>query len=168
MARGRKPVEQPPQINVTQDVFLEFYDELTEKLRLKKSADSAVASVYKRAEAAGIDRKTLKRAYADSLLTDSERQRAEEIHRQYMIWLGKPVGFQGAMDLGQPAANGHDASPAVEKHQMNVAYVEGHNSGKAGHPVTNCKYDPGTEQHQQWSLGWAAGQKDAVAALGGA
>lgn len=171
MARSKK--SQPEtEGNVTRAHFLEVFDELTSALRLKASADSAVASVYKRAERTGLDRKQLKRAYAESLKATDEREMDDRRYRQYLEWLGKPVGFQPDLPI-DPAGREIDPEAdaaedaAVAKHELNVAFTQGANAGKAGAAMASDPYAPGTEQHQQWSLGWSDGQKEAVQALGG-
>ena len=158
MARGRPRKEHPTTSNVTPATILGFADELTTALRVKRSADSAVANVYKRAESAGLDRKTLKRAHTDAQKAENERLVDEQRYRRYMAALGCPV---------DDVANGEDAE-AAEKHQNNEAFESGIAAGAAGSPITNCPFDPGTESYQSYSLGWSQGQKQAVEALGGA
>ena len=111
MARGRKKADTPAMDgNVSRETFLEHYDAVTEKLRLKKEADSALANSYRAAERAGIDRKMLKRVRQEADLTAEERAIDERRRRLYLDWLGKPVGFQAEMPVVvAPAANGHAA-----------------------------------------------------------
>lgn len=174
MARGRPRAEAATHGNVVQSTLLEFHDELVEAYRLKASADGALRNVYKRAEQAGLDRKTLKRAYTDAQKAENERHVDDERYRRYMAWLGKPIGTQAEMplpngeggeDTEQPA-NGEDTE-AVAKHENNAAFESGVAAGAAGNPNAN-PFDVGTENHQSYSLGWSSGQKQAVEALGGA
>lgn len=175
MARGRKPASATAAAethgNVTQATVLEFNDELTQLLRLKKSADSAVSNCYKRAESAGLDRKTLKRAREDSQKAENERQVDHERYVRYMGWLGVPVGTPveplASDETDEPEPNGA-AVEAVEKHQSNVAFEQGVHAGKAGANAASNPHQPGSEGYQAFSLGWASGQKEAVMALGGA
>jgi len=154
--------------------LLEYNDMLTTALRVKASADSAVAAVYKRAESAGLDRKTLKRAHNDALKAANERQTDEERYRLYMRWLSAPVDPdetvsddpEDATEAGE-AGNGADAE-VIQKHENNVAFEEGVAAGTAGSPMSNCGYDVASEEYQSYSLGWSQGQKAAVEALGGA
>lgn len=175
MAQGRKksPVADTHG-NVSQATLLEFHDELVEAYRLKASADGALRNVYKRAEQAGLDRKTLKRAYTDAQKAENERQVDDERYRRYMAWLGKPIGTQAEMPLpngetegAEQPANGEDTE-AVAKHENNAAFEEGLSAGKAGANGASNPHEPGSEAMQSWSSGWAAGQKEAVMALGGA
>lgn len=173
MARGRKPAAASGGTethgNISQATLLEFNDELTQLLRLKKSADSAVSNCYKRAESAGLDRKTLKRAREDSQKAENERQVDHERYVRYMAWLNVPVGTQAEMPMNgeDGAANGEDTE-AVEKHENNDAYEAGVHAGKAGANAASNPHQPGSEPHASFSLGWSAGQKEAVMALGGA
>lgn len=162
-----RPKKTPPedQGNVTRAHFLEVFDELTKALRLKASADSAVAAVYKRAEHTGIDRKQLKRAYAESLKATDEREVDDRRYRQYLEWLGKPVGFQPELPVDPPDAA---ETAAVAEHGNNQAFEAGVHAGKAGASLASAPYMVGTEEHQSYSLGWSKGQGEAVAALGGA
>jgi hypothetical protein len=167
-----RPRKTPPDGgNVTQATVLQFHDELTEALRLKAASDSKVANVYKRAESAGLDRKTLKAAHKDALKASNERLVDHERYCQYMRWLGVPVDEtpDEPDETGdESAANGEDTE-AVARHRGNKAYEEGVYAGKAGaNMAASNAYQPGTEEHQSFSLGWSAGQKEAVEALGGA
>jgi ribosome modulation factor len=169
MGKGRKKADSPAMDgNVSRETFLEHYDAITEKLRLKKEADSALATAYKSAERNGIDRKALKRAREMADLTAEERSIADRRLRLYSEWLGKPLGFQAEMPMetAAPAANGHDA--AGEKHASNEAYEWGVSAGKAGAADGSCPYPAGSEEMQSWKNGWIAGQKIAVESLGGA
>lgn len=173
MARGRKKQDTPAMDgNVSRATFLEHYDTITEKLRVKKEADSALATAYKSAERNGIDRKALKRAREMADLTAEERSIADRRLRLYAEWLGKPLGFQAEMPVEPAAANGHAPAPdeASQKHENNEAYEWGVSAGKAGAAIESIvsRYQPGSEEHQQASLGWSQGQKIAVESLGGA
>ena len=177
MAKGstrRRRAETPEMDgNVGRATFLECFDDVKEKLRLKKEADSALANSYKRAENAGIDRKILKKALHDAELSAEERVINDRRYRLYLDWLGKPLGTQADIfeteTAAEPVANGHDTAAeaeAVAKHQNNEAYEAGVAAGKAGADMASCPYQPGTEEHQVFSTGWSAGQAAAVAALG--
>jgi hypothetical protein len=169
MARGRPRKEPETHGNVSQSTLLEFHDELVEAYRLKASADGALRNVYKRAEQAGLDRKTLKRAYSDAQKAENERQVDDERYRRYMAWLGVPVGTQAEMTLSdedESQANGEDTE-AVEQHKNNMAFEEGVSAGKAGANAASNPHPPGSEAFQAFSLGWSAGQKETVMALGG-
>jgi ribosome modulation factor/uncharacterized protein (UPF0335 family) len=185
MARGRKKANgsesarAAPKMaagNVTQQTFLSHYDTIIEKLREKKSADSALANAYKAAERDGIDKKELKRAVADAQLTTDERELRDRRYRQYMEFLDKPVGFQTGMDLngdaaGQQATDAGQAAAdaeALSKHREHDGYEQGFAAGKAGASTSSNPYDPGSDAFSGWHTGWAAGQADAVANLGGA
>lgn len=172
-ARGR-PRKEREIVNYDQPTFLKHYDDITEKLRLKASADSALSTAYKAAERAGVDRKDLKRARGESEKTADERQRDADKLRQHMEWLGKPLGHQAGMDLApqEPTPNGHDEHPglavAVEKHQNTEAFESGVSAGKAGSALAACPFEPGSEQYQSYSSGWSEGQRLAIESLGGA
>lgn len=158
--------------NVTRKTLLEFNDALTVALREKATADSAVANVYKRAETAGLDRKTFKKAHADALKAANERQVDHERYCLYMRMLGVPVGEGDAEADGDKAgADQTEAgeAEAVAQHEANKAFEEGVYAGKAGaNMAASNSYQPGSAEHQSFSLGWFSGQKEAVEALGGA
>lgn len=171
MARGKKREIPNVDGNVQKETFLEMYDLITEKLRLKKEADSALATAYKAAERNGIDRKALKRAREAADLTAEERAIADRRHRLYLEWLGKPLGFQAEMPVEPAPANGHaEPDEAGQRHASNEAYEWGVSAGKAGAAIESItsRYQPGSEEFQSASAGWAAGQKIAVESLGGA
>lgn len=171
MAKTRKAKDTPAMDgNVSRQTFLEHYDVITEKLRVKKEADSALATAYKAAERNGLSRKELKRARDTADLTAEERTINDRRYRLYLDWLGKPIGTQAD---AEPTANGHaTADPAeteaVQKHENNEAYEWGISAGKAGAALESMPYTPGTEEYQSAASGWAIGQKQAVEALGGA
>jgi hypothetical protein len=161
--------------NVAKATLLEHHDAIVTKLRLKKEADSALANAWKAAERDGISKKELKRVMDDNALTAEELAVRDRRHALYRAWLNRPVGFQSTMEMPaseseQPAAaNGHAApDEADQQHARNAAFEEGVVAGKAGADLASCAYLPGTEEHQQFSSGWAAGQRQAVEALGGA
>jgi uncharacterized protein (UPF0335 family) len=180
MPRKRKSADAEPKPanhnqGPSQAKFLEHFA-ITALLAAKRSADSNLSNAYKQAERDGIDRKILKRAFLENDKTAADRERADQTLRQYMEWLGKPLGTQAAMDFGndnKPAANGHaEADPetaaAVASHEATQTFHHGVTAGRAGAAAASNPHQPGSEQAQQWSTGWAAGQKEAVMALGGA
>lgn len=181
MPRGKRSSDAPastPAVdgNIAKSTMLEHHDAIVTKLRLKKEADSALANAWKAAERDGISKKELKRVMDDNALTAEELAVRDRRHALYRAWLNRPVGFQSTMempaaagDAEQPAAaNGH-AMPdeADQQHARNAAFEEGVVAGKAGADLASCAYVPGTEEHQQFSSGWALGQRQAVESLGG-
>lgn len=161
MAKTRKAKDTPTMDgNVSRQTFLEHYDVITEKLRVKKEADSALATAYKAAERNGLSRKELKRARDTADLTAEERTINDRRYRLYLDWLGKPIGTQATADPAE--------TEAVQKHENNEAYEWGISAGKAGAALESMPYTPGTEEYQSAASGWAIGQKQAVEALGGA
>lgn len=173
MARTRKAKNPDMDGNTSRATFLEHHDIIVEKLRLKKEADSALGNAYKSAERDGIDKKELKRAIADGNLSSDELAVRDRKYALYREWLSKPIGFQGQMDVAAAAEpNGHASDPAeseaVANHENNKAFEAGVTAGKAGADIASCPFDPGTEEHQSYSLGWSSGQRAAVEALGGA
>lgn len=154
----------------SQAVFLEHFDAIGEKLRVKKTADAALANAYKAAERDGLDRKDLKFAIAESLKGTDEREVSHARRLQYLAWLGKPVGHQGDIfgaESAAPEPTPEDTA-AVERHENNVAFQKGVEAGAAGAALASCPYEIGGEEYQQFSVGWSAGQAEAVRALGGA
>lgn len=157
--------------NLTQAVFLQHHDDVIEKLRLKKEADSALSNAYKAAGRNGVDIKELKRAIAMSALSAEERAMSDAKQRRYLEWLGRPIGTQATMFTeDDPQPNGHDreTAEAVHQHEQSEAYEAGVAAGKAGAAIESITslYQPGTEEFQSASQGWAEGQRLAVAALG--
>lgn len=167
MARSKK-IPHAPTGNVTGDTFLEFYDRLVEAVHAKDAAAMALANVYRAAERAGIDKKQLKRAYAESQKTADEREIDDGKFRQYMDWLGKPVGTQAEMFRGDPEAAQAPSPEASDKHDASQAHYAGHDAGRAGANIDSNPHQPGTEAFAEWRGGWGEGQAAAVAALGGA
>lgn len=158
--------------------FLEHVDNIVDKLAVKRSADSALATAYKAAEKDGLDRKDLKFAIAEGGLSSDERELRHRRRMQYLEFLGKPVGTQTDMFTeeaadqsageGDPEAAAEDEA-AVARHELNVAFNQGSIAGKAGAQAASNPYQPGSEQAQSWSTGWSAGQKEFVTStLGGA
>lgn len=174
MARGRKAAAATPQVdgNVTREAFLSAYDVVTEKLRLKKEADSALANAYRAAERAGVDRKMLKAVRAEADLSAEERAINDRRRRLYLQWLNKPIGTQAEMPLPDAAgeANGHAEPPdeADQAHARTEAYEWGVSAGKGGAADSSCPYQPGSSEMQEWKSGWIEGQRVAVESLGGA
>lgn len=170
MARGRKKTAAEI-TNVSKSDFLKFFDDLTSALRVKASADSALQNVYKMAEHAGIDRKQLKRAYAESQKTADERDRDHEKLRLYLEWLGKPIGTQATIDLGDESEKTEPETPedaeAAERHSRNQAFEQGVIAGKANANADSNPFIIGSAQAQDWSFGYAEGMKEGVAALAG-
>src|SRR5262249_34333730 len=146
----------------------QLFDEAMDAKAVVTSAQGKYRNVLKRAKDAGINIDELRDAMK---LSTQDRDRREANHRdrmRYMIWLGKPLGEQGTLDLGGAAPNGDGGAlsdedkEAIERHKASEAYREGHYAGKCGASVESCPYQPGYEQHQQWRLGWNAGQEELV------
>jgi hypothetical protein len=172
MAKGRRrAADSNPETmgNVTKASFLDHVTDLTEKYRIKKNADSALASAFKAAERDGLDRKELKRAMADRDLTTDELAVRDRKYAKYREWLNKPVGFQAELVPADaaPAARDPETAAAEERHAHSKAYEEGIAAGNAGADIASGRYAPGTEEAQQFSLGWSFAQQQAVARLGG-
>jgi len=169
MARGRRrPADNPDmEGNLSKPTFLEMYDLVREKLRLKKEADSALSNAYKACERSGIDTKELKGAMKKAELSAEERAIKARKQARYQQWLG-------LLPMEAPATNGHDPAPdpaeaeAVQKHENSEAYEWGVSAGKAGAAIESLPYTPGSEEYQQAHLGWSEGQRLAVESLGGA
>ena len=143
---ARQPSVAPDPSNLTAKTFVEAFDDVSEKLTTKKSADAALANAYKRWEGMGVDKKELKLAIADAALDAATRQRKYEHHQRNMEWLGKPIGFQSAMDLQEPAP------------QSASAYDAGLAAGLAGASGDACPHDHSEPARADWISGWMEGQ----------
>jgi ribosome modulation factor len=175
MPRRKKTVDadETPTVdgNVTKATVLQHHDAIVEKLRVKKEADSALAHAWKQCERDGIDKKELKRIIAERDMSADELAVRDRKYALYRAWLAKPVGYQASMLDKETAPNGHDTEAeahAVEQHQQNEAYDDGYRAGRAGSALSFCPFEIGSQQYQDYSLGWSSGQKAAVESLGGA
>lgn len=150
--------------NVTKATFIELYDEAVDAKAATDSAQGKYRNVLKRAKAEGIDPAILKEAMRLSNQDRDRRESDEKLRQQYMIWLDKPLGHQGALDLGGAAAANEtpEDKAATDKHKLSEAHREGHYAGKCGAAIESCPYQPGTEHHVTWRQAWNIGQAELV------
>jgi len=147
--------------NLTKATFLEFYDKysssMTEQARLK----SAHGTLLKQAKGAGVDLDELKLAYKQSSLDPAEIALHEEERRRYRLWLKRPVGFQANIldEEGPQEPDSPEDEAAVYAHTLRVAYDDGVKAGRAGADPAWSSFPAGTEEHQQYSLGYEVGKE---------
>lgn len=150
--------------NVTQATFLEFYDELVSAKAAVDGAQGTYRNILKRAKGANVNIDMLR---ASMKLANQDRLRRETDFRdlqQMMIWLEKPLGTQGSLDLPETAPASTGDKDAAATHLLNEAEREGVEAGKHGANIASCPYQVGTEHHQRWTTGWHSGQREAVGA----
>jgi hypothetical protein len=144
--------------NVTKATFLQGYDEYAASLGELDRAKSQHQALCKSLKGRGLSLDELKESYKLHRM-DTERREAKFANlSRYMLWLGKPIGYQSDLELDTELVNADDIE-AVEKHALAEAYQAGYVSGKTGAGMAFCAFEPGTEAHQQYSLGVEVGTK---------
>jgi uncharacterized protein (UPF0335 family) len=82
------------QTNITQSTFLAFIEELDNADQMVAEAVGNRKDVYKRAEGAGLKKKALIQARKVAEQSGDLRDEHDRDFRLYMLWLGKPIGYQ--------------------------------------------------------------------------
>lgn len=159
------PAAPPPNSNVTQATFLQFVEELN-------NADQAVAEavgmrkdIRKRARGAGLVMSQVDRARKEADKSGDKREMEDREYRRYMMWFGKPLGYQAdwieperrASALAGAVPNGEDIA-AVSEHQQRQVELAGRAAGEAGRDRGVNPWSPGTQLYDTWDASWLAGQ----------
>ncbi len=146
---------------VSPELFLDFTREARLAKRACDEANSAYRHVLKRAEKAGINLKQFRRALADAGMDPDVKAQDDKIHASYMAWLGKPLGFQGTLDIVEPTQRAKDALA------NEVWEQEGYDAALAGRGPDDCPYEAGSIAASFWRTGNSEGNafKNKVPAL---
>jgi len=104
MPRGRPPKPKPDASKLTQDQLNEVYEEAIGLKSRMDTARSVYQNCFKRAETLGINRAALSRVIREAARDRDKREIDHQDFVRYMQWIGKPVGTQLAMDLGEPTS----------------------------------------------------------------
>lgn len=160
--RGRKAKEKPPQIalkDIPDETIAHHVDKLlVEQMKLAdamkevQAARGRIAGVLDVAKKDGIPKAKLK-AYSAAMKRDQVEAREELEFIERVARIMNDDGFLEQMELFK-------GSPEVKKAAAPKA--EGRAAGKAGRSAAENPHRQGTEEHQEWDLGWRAGQADIV------
>lgn len=161
--RGRKAkAPKPPPIalkNIPDDTIAHHVDKLlVEQMKLDDAmkevaaARGRIAGVLDVAKKDGIPKAKLK-AYTAAMKRDQVEAREEMEFIERVARIMGDDSFIEQMELFK-------GSPEVKKAAAPKA--EGRAAGKAGRSAADNPHAPGSEAHQEWDLGWRAGQADIV------
>jgi hypothetical protein len=155
--------------NLTQASFLQFIDELDNADQMVAEAVGNRKDVRKRCIGAGLNIKAVDQARKVAEQAGDKREQHDRDFRQYMLWLGKPMGFQANWidpDHGNaPAPNGQDMA-AVSEHQQQQVERAGRAAGEAGRDRGANPWSPGHVLAQLWDQQWLAGQEALARKIG--
>jgi hypothetical protein len=156
-----------PGSNVTQETFLAFIEELDNADQMVAEAVGNRKDVYKRAEGAGLNKPALIEARRVAQQSGERRDRHHRDVRQYMLWYGKPIGYQGDLLAPDgPATRSRSSNgETVSEHQANQIEAEGRNAGEAGRNRSENPWSPGTFTAERWDAGWLEGQAAIAATM---
>ncbi len=154
--------------NVTRATFLEFvekHEEIDEELAEHQETGRSIRRRRKDLRAtitaSGIVIAEFDRHLVDEKRSGEEREAAEHAYRQYMAWRGKPIGFQGKLDL---AADSPADALAFEQREVKRADRDGFKAGKSGDRADSNPWRPGSEPFAEWHSSWLRGQAEKVTA----
>lgn len=147
-------------LNVDQGKFLAFvgrYEDFEQRLadaqETVRSIRKGKRDLLKEIEASGIPREAFDRAIEDAKEPGAVREMRDEWHRRMLAWMRKPIGTQGALDLG-------DVSLEPTVAELKEVDNDGVFAGKSGHRRDSNPWSPGTEQYQRWDNAWMRGQAE--------
>jgi hypothetical protein len=167
MSEVRGELSPAPASNVTRETFLGFVEELDNADQMVAEAVGNRKDVFKRAEGAGLKKSALIQARKVAQQAGEKREQHDRDFRQYMLWFGKPLGYQG--DLFAPDGPALRARPSngeeISEHQANQIAAEGRKAGEAGRNRGNNPWSPGTDSAERWDAGWLEGQAALAATL---
>jgi hypothetical protein len=122
---------------------------------------------WKRAIGAGLDKDALIRARKLAEKAGDKRELEDRRVRLYMLWLDKPLGFQG--DLIAPDGPALRTRPSngeeISEHQVHQIEAEGRKAGEAGRNRGDNPWSPGTYPAESWDAGWLEGQTAIAATM---
>jgi ribosome modulation factor len=124
-------------------------DDAMKEVQAKRGEMGGVLDVAKKD---GIPKAKLK-AYIAAMKRDQVEAREEMEFIERVARIMNDDSYLEQMELFK-------GSPEVKKAAAPKA--EGRSAGKSGRSAAENPYAPGTEQHQEWNVGWNAGQADIV------
>ena len=131
-------------------------DELLDAKETVRSINRRRKDLRKLIAIEGHDIDEFDRALKDAKRSGAEREAADKIYRRNMEWLGKPIGYQTALDLAGAAPVEFSVS------ELKRVDREGFDAGKAGERADRNSYSPGTEAFARWHSAWLRGQAEKV------
>jgi hypothetical protein len=154
--------------NLTRSTFLEFVEkheeieeEIAETAETMRSIRRRKKDLRATITASGIMLAEFDRHLVDEKRSGEEREAAEHAYRQYMAWRGKPIGFQGKLDL---TADSPADALALEQREVKRADRDGFKAGKTGDRADSNPWRPGSEPFAAWHSSWLRGQAEKVTA----
>jgi uncharacterized protein (UPF0335 family) len=172
MSEGHQASATPstlPGANVTQATFLQFIDELDNADQMVAEAVGNRKDVRKRCVGAGLNIKAVDQARKVAEQSGDKREQHDRDFRQYMLWLGKPMGYQADWidpERRAPSSpNGEDLT-AVSEHQQQQVERAGRAAGEAGRDRSSNPWSPGHLLAQLWDQQWLAGQEALARKIG--
>ena len=135
-------------------------DELLDAKETVRSINRRRKDLRKLIAIEGHDIDEFDRALKDAERSGAEREAADRVYRRNMEWLGKPVGYQTALDLAGAAPVEFTVS------ELKRVDREGFDAGKAGERAdTSNTYSPGTEPFARFHNSWLRGQAECATGL---
>jgi hypothetical protein len=144
--------------NVTQATFLQFIDEYHGVDQAVAEAVGMRKDLRKRIRGAGLNLAAFDRARTEAEKSGDKREDEDREFRQYMNWLGKPIGYQADWVGAPPPPDGEDTA-AIAEHQIHQVETHGRAAGEAGHNRGSNPWSPGTMLYTVWDESWMAGQE---------
>lgn len=156
-----------PAGNVTRETFLQFVEELDTADQMVAEAVGNRKDVRKKGRGLGLIMSQVDRARKEAQKAGDRREIEDRDFRQYMLWFGKPLGYQG--DLFAPDGPELRTRPSngegISEHQLNQIDAEGRRSGEAGRNRGENPWSPGTFSAARWDAAWLEGQAAIAATL---
>lgn len=131
------------------------------ELRDKASAAQGVLrNRYKVAKGDGVDVDSLKLAFRIAERSSGEVVSEQRNVGRYLRIMGSPLGTQWNLFAEEEGEDGKPANAALD------AELQGQHAYSNNEKLFNNPFQPGTEEHQQWSVGWTNAQNANARSMG--
>lgn len=157
-------VETKPKSNASPDLHMQAYRELRDLTRKKDEVIGSIRAARKRFESLGVNLKAMDFHGRLSKMDDDEREMLFRDASRIGEWIGRPLGFQGALFGADDAERPKESESAA--HREWAAHEAGYDNGKNGGNRDDNPYEPGSLFHQKWDVGYFEGQAAIAARMG--
>jgi hypothetical protein len=136
-------------------LFLAFIEEYLDADQAVAAAVGNRKDLRKRVKGAGISLAQFDRVRKEAEKSGSVRETEFREFCLYMMWLGKPLGFQGTLFTEHEEA----APPReVSEHQVQRVQIDGKQASAQGRSRDTNPWTPGTYLYQVWDQNWLAAE----------
>jgi ribosome modulation factor len=147
----------PPASNtLTPNDLLQIQTELRAAQRAIDAATGSKRAILKRAKGMGADLQALALLQRFARMDEDEAQALAKTFIKYATWAELGAWSQAEMFAAIPADG--PTEKAREQHDVARAYDDGYHTGKDAGDIDANPHAHGSEHHQQWVVGWHAGQ----------